>query len=138
MVPRDPALCHFRIRHPDFRPSNIIISPDSKLRIVGLIDWQHTSILPLFLLAGIPDGLQNYDDTGWDFMTRPLPPENFGDLDEIQQNEGMESYRRRLVHYHYLKNTAEYNELHFAALTESVGLFRCRLFIHASEPWGRR
>ena len=134
----DPALCHFRIRHPDFRPSNIIISPDSKLRIVGLIDWQHTSILPLFLFAGIPDGLQNYDDTGWDFMTRPLPPENFGDLDEIQQNEGMESYRRRLVHYHYLKNTAEYNELHFVALMESVGLFRCRLFSHASEPWGRR
>ncbi|KAF8895896.1 hypothetical protein CPB84DRAFT_1782139 [Gymnopilus junonius] len=48
LTPSDPALGHFLIRHPDLQPSNIIVSrsPDSKLHIVGLIDWQHTSILP--------------------------------------------------------------------------------------------
>lgn len=136
LVPRDPALRHFRIRHPDFQPRNIILSNKSPdLHIVGLIDWQHTSILPLFLLAGIPQELQNYDDIGSQSMTRPLLPENLGNLDETQRNKEMEFYRPRLVHYHYVKNTEQYNELHYAALTESMGMFRRRLFNHASEPW---
>jgi hypothetical protein len=137
LVPRDPALSHFRIRHPDFQPSNIIvsISPDSILNVVGIIDWQHTSILPLFLLAGIPQQLQNHNDTGWEYMTRPSLPENLGDFDENRQNMEMELYRRRLVHYHYVKNTEEYNERHYTALTESMGMFRRRLFCYAGYPW---
>jgi hypothetical protein len=40
LIPRDPALGHFRIRHPDLQPSNIIVSrsPDSNLHVIGLID----------------------------------------------------------------------------------------------------
>ena len=121
------------------QPSNIIVSnklsDSNNLHIVGLIDWQHTSILPLFLLAGIPQGLQNYDDIGAQSMTRPLLPENLGSLDETQQNKELELYHRRLVHYHYVKNTEQYNEPHYAALTESMGMFRRRLFSYASEPW---
>jgi len=56
-------------------------------------------------------------------------------LDETQQSKEKEFYRRRLVHYHYVKNTKKYNEVHYAALTESLGMFRRRLFSHASEPW---
>ena len=124
-------MSYFCIRHPDFQPSNIIISSkslDSNLYIAGLIDWQHTSILPLFLLAGIPQELQNYDDTGWEPMTRPFLPENLSDLDETQQNREMEFHRHRLIHYHYVKNTEEYNKLHYAALTDSMGIFHHRLF----------
>ena len=64
LIPRDPSLNHFRIRHPDLQPGNIIVSgsPDSTLRIVSLIDWQHTLILPLLLLSKIPERIQNYDD----------------------------------------------------------------------------
>ena len=29
LVPKDPALSHFRIRHPDLRPTNIIVSRSS-------------------------------------------------------------------------------------------------------------
>jgi len=89
------------------------------LHVVGLIDWQHTSILPLFLLTGIPQQLQNYDDIGSQSMTRPSLPE-LDDLDETQRSEEMELYRRRLVHYHYIKNTEKYNELYYAALTCSA------------------
>jgi hypothetical protein len=59
------ALHHFRIRHPDLQPSNVIVSKSSdsnRLKIVGLLDWQHASIRPPFLLAGIPGRLQKYDD----------------------------------------------------------------------------
>ncbi|GLB36077.1 putative protein kinase subdomain-containing protein PKL CAK Fmp29 [Lyophyllum shimeji] len=118
LVPRDPALCHFRIRHPDLRQSDIIVSrsPGSNWQVVCLLDW-HASILPLFLLAG------------------PSLPENFDDLDKTKQSRAEELYRRRLVHYHYVKNTEEYNELHYAALTDPVGMLRRRLFYYASDPW---
>ena len=48
-------------------------------------------------------------------MTSPSLPEKLDDLDETQRSKEMELYRRRLVHYHYVKNTEEYNELHYAA-----------------------
>ena len=137
LIPRNPALGHFRIRHPDLQLSNIIVSrsPDSNLHVIGLIDWQHTSILPLFLHAGIPQQLQNDDDIGSQSMTRPSLPEKLDDLDETKQSGKMELYRRRFVHYHYVKNTEEYNELHYAALTYPMGVLRRRLFCHASDPW---
>ena len=137
LIPRNPALGHFRIRHPDLQPSNIIVStsPDSNLQVVGLIDWQHTSILPLFLLTGIPQQLQNYADIGSQSMASPSLPEKLDDLDETQKSKEMELYRCRLVHNHYVKNTEECNELHYAALTDPVGVLRRRLFCHASDLW---
>jgi hypothetical protein len=137
LVPKNPALGRFSIRHPDLQPSNIIVSrsPDSNLHVVGLFDLQHTSILPPFLLAGIPERLQNYDDPVSQSMTRPSLPENLDELDETAQSREKELYRRRLVHYHYIKNTEECNALHYAALTDPAGVLRRRLFCHASDPW---
>ncbi|PIL22751.1 hypothetical protein GSI_15444 [Ganoderma sinense ZZ0214-1] len=141
IVPRDPAPSsnHFCIRHPDLQPSNIIVSgsPDSNsLRIVSLIDWQHASILPPFLHAGIPQRLQNYGDVVSEFMARPSLPENLDDLNDNQQGWERELHRRRLVHYHYVKNTEAHNAPHHAALTDPIGVLRRRLFTHASDPWG--
>jgi hypothetical protein len=135
LIPSNPALSHFRIRHPDLQPSNIIVSRSPDLHVVGMIDLQHTSILPSFLLAGIPERLQNYGDPISQSMTRPLLPENLDDLDEAQQSREKELYRRRLVHYHYVKNTKEYNQTHYAALTDPVGVLRRRLFYRASDMW---
>jgi len=137
LIPKDPTLGHFCIRHPDLQPNNIIVSrsPESTLHVVGLIDWQHTSILPLFLLSGIPEQLQNYNDTISRSMERPLLPEELDNLDETQQSGEMELYRRRLLHYHYVKNTEKYNELHYTALTDPMGMRRRRLVYHASNPW---
>ncbi len=137
LIPRNPALSHFRIRHPDLKPSNIIVSrsPDTNLQVVGLIDWHDTPILPLFLFSGIPRKLQNYGDAVSQAMTRPSLPEKLDELDETQQSGEVELYRRRLVHYHYAKNTEKYNELHYAALTDPMDPLRHRLFCYASSPW---
>jgi hypothetical protein len=137
LIPRNPALSRFCIRHPDLQSGNIIVSksPDSDLHVVGLIDWQHTSILPLFLHAGIPQQLQNYNDPISQSMTRPSLPEKLDDLNETQKSREMEFYRRRLIHYHYVKNTEEHNELHYAAKTAPMGVLRRRLFGHASDMW---
>ena len=61
-------------------------------------------------------------------MTRSSLPECLDDSDE-------DLYRRRLVHYHYVKNTEKYNEIHYGALTDPMGMLRRRLFCHASDMW---
>lgn len=133
LIPRNPILSYFGIRHPDLQPGNIIV--DSNLHIVGLIDWQHTPILPGFLLANMPNQIQNYNDPISQSMTRPSLPENFNNLDENQQDREKELYRRRLVHYYYLENTRKYNILHYIALTDHMCVLRRRLFQYASDRW---
>ncbi|KAI5999162.1 protein kinase subdomain-containing protein PKL CAK Fmp29 [Pisolithus albus] len=122
--------------------NNIIISesPDSNLHVVGLIDWQYTLILPLFLLGGIPQSPQNLGDPISHRMTRFSLPENLDDLDETEQSRQKELYRRRLVHYHYVKNTEEYNKLLCAAFRDPAGELRETLalkvaLIQATENW---
>lgn len=133
----DPALCQFCIRHADLQPSNIVVSKssDSGWHVVSLLDWQHTPILPLFLIAGIPQRLQNYGDLISELLIPPSLPGNLGDLDESEQNRQKELYRDRLVHYHYMKSTEEFNKVHHMALTSPLGTLRRRLFDYTGEPW---
>lgn len=137
LVPRDPALSRFCIRHPDLQQGNIVVSksPDSDCQVVGLLDWQHASILPMFLLAGIPERLQNYDDAVSQSMTLPSLPEDFNELDGTERARAEEAYRDRLVHYYYVTSTEECNKLHYAAFTDPMYALRGRLFQHASSPW---
>ncbi|KAI1797444.1 kinase-like domain-containing protein [Ganoderma leucocontextum] len=138
LIPNNQSLRAFCIRHPDLQPSNVMVStsPDSgQLEIVSLLDWQHAPILPRFLLADIPDRLQNYDDP----VSRNLIPPSFPpDANEMEESELMEAvglHHARLVHYHYAKATEELNELHHNALSDSASLFVRRLFYQAGSPW---
>lgn len=135
LVPEDPNLRVFKTRHPDLQPNNIIISKSSEIKISGIIDWQHTSILPLFLLAGIPQQLQNYDDPVSRSMAPPTLPNDFAELGETQQAKEMELFRRRRLHHHYVSETERQNKPHYAALTDPVGMLRRRLFRRAGDLW---
>ncbi|KAG6901098.1 hypothetical protein C0995_000799 [Termitomyces sp. Mi166 len=137
LVPRDPALSRFCIRHPDLQPNNIFVSwsPGSDCKIVSLFDWQHTSILPMFLLAGIPQRLQNHADGASQSMTPPSRPENLDGMGEAQREGEEYRYRCRLVHHHYVTSTRECNPLHYAAFTDRLYALRGRLFLHAGGPW---
>ncbi|KAF7290352.1 APH domain-containing protein [Mycena chlorophos] len=137
LVPQDPALSRFYIRHPDLHPNNIFVSwsPGSDCKIVSLFDWQHTSILPMFLLAGIPQRLQNHADAVSQSMTLPSRPENLDQMGEARRDGEEYRYRLRLVHYHYVVSTMECNPLHYAAFTDRLFALRGRLFLHAGGPW---
>ncbi|KAF8161339.1 protein kinase subdomain-containing protein PKL/CAK/Fmp29 [Crassisporium funariophilum] len=138
LLSRFPQLNRFGIRHPDLHPDNVMLSwsPDSSSYVVaGLLDWQHTSILPMNLHIGIPLAFQNFYDEGWKCMTTPSLPEKFDELDEIQQRREMGLYRRRLLHYHYVKNTEKYNPLYYAVLMDPVGGLRYNLFDCSRAPW---
>ncbi|PSR75399.1 hypothetical protein PHLCEN_2v9157 [Hermanssonia centrifuga] len=136
-VPRDPTLSRFCIRHPDLQQSNILVSrsPDSDCQVVGLLDWQHASILPAFLLAGVPQRLQNYDDPVSQSMTPPSLLEDFDELDGTGRTRAEEVYRDRLVHHLYVTGTEECNKLHYAAFTDPMYALRDRLFQYAGSTW---
>ena len=57
------------------------------------------------------------------------------ELDQSEKSHAMGLYHRRLVHFHYVKNTEEYNKLHHDALSDPVSMFIYRLFDQAGAPW---
>ena len=137
LVPTNPALAKFSIRHPDLQQSNIIVRRSSSAgwHVASLLDWQHASILPSFLLTGIPHRLQNHSDPVSQSMTPPSLPENFDELDDAERRAAEEVHRRRLGHYHYVTSTSEHNGRHYEALTDPLGVLRNRLFDCARNPW---
>lgn len=133
LVPEEASLSRPTLRHPDLNPNNIFISDEAD--IVGLIDWQHSKILPLFLQAGIPAHFQNYGDPVSEDLAQPQLPDNLDDLDEDDRGKELELYRRRHLHFYYVGATAKKNDQHFQALMHPAGLFRRKIFQHAGEPW---
>ena len=129
----DPALARPVMRHPDLQPNNIFVT--DQLEITGLIDWQHSAILPLFLHSAIPNSFQNYGDEISESMQLPTLPTNFDQLDEMKQFAEVELLRKRQLHYIYLRETAKINPEHFNALMNGLNTLRRKLFYHASEPW---
>ncbi|KAF7306349.1 hypothetical protein MIND_00426100 [Mycena indigotica] len=133
LVPKDDLLTTFRLRHPDLTENNIRISTSASgdLQIVGVLDWQHTAVLPLFLNAGMPDFVQNQADEFSRSMKKPVVPDNLDELSEEEQ----EVLRRRLVYYYYVISTLTYNKLHQKGLAYSHNAACRRIYIHATAPW---
>ncbi|KAF1837045.1 kinase-like protein [Decorospora gaudefroyi] len=133
LVPTCPKLNQPVLRHPDLQPNNIFVSED--FSITGLIDWQHSLVLPTFLAAGMPRSFQNYDDQQSMSFVPPQLPHDFDSMDEDERAEVREQFRRRHVHFFYLGFTQRMNEAHWHALEQETGLLKRRIFDHASSPW---
>ncbi|PYI35763.1 phosphotransferase enzyme family protein [Aspergillus indologenus CBS 114.80] len=120
------------LRHPDLQPNNIFVSDD--LGIVGLIDWQHASVLPLSLAAGIPKFFQNYDDPeSLDF--RPPSYPDLDGMDEQEKDDALHDFERRHTQFFYMAFTQRFNEPHFRAMDQAMNMLTRRSFTHAGEPW---
>ena len=133
LIPGEPELNLPVLRHPDIQPNNIFVSGDCK--VTGLIDWQHASVLPIFLSAGIPNLFQNYADPESRSFTSPRLPADYESLNEVERMQVQEEFRRRHVHFFYLGFTQRFNGLHWRTLNQEPDLLRGRVFDHASEPW---
>ncbi|KAJ5461216.1 uncharacterized protein N7458_002768 [Penicillium daleae] len=53
----------------------------------------------------------------------------------MQKFQQADLFRRRELHYLYVKMTADMNVEHYDALTYDFSTLKRRLFHHASEPW---
>ena len=104
MIPKNNTeLVQPTIRHPDLRPSNIFVSDD--FEITSLIDWQYSTILPFFLISGIPDELDNSQDPISQSLEPPRLPDNIQELEEDLKVAQLQIFRDRQLHYLYVKQT---------------------------------
>jgi hypothetical protein len=133
LVPTCSKLNRPLLRHPDLQPNNIFISED--FTITGLIDWEHSLVLPTFLAAGMPNMFQNYNDDESMSSVLPQLPDDLQSMDEDEQAEAQEQFRRRHVHFFYLGFTQRMNEPHWHAIEQETGLLKRRIFNDASSPW---
>lgn len=133
LVPKEEQLNVPTIRHPDLSPSNILISDSGD--ITGIIDWQHATILPIFLQAKIPKHFQNYGDDDSENFRRPELAEDFANMTSSDKEVEMERYRRRQVHYFYLGYTSALNKAHFHAMGKNNLVLRNQLYDTAGRPW---
>jgi hypothetical protein len=133
LVPNEEQLNVPTIRHPDLSPSNIFISDSGS--ITGIIDWQHATILPIFLQAKIPKHFQNYGDDDSENFRRPKLAETFAIMADSDKEIEMERYRRRQVHYFYLGYTSRLNKAHFHAIGKPNVVLRNQLYDTAGRPW---
>ena len=121
------------LRHPDFQPHNIFVADD--FTITGVIDWQHCSILPLILQAGVPEYFQNFGDNESLRLKKPSLPESFNNMSDADRAQALEQYRRRQLHYYYFVATYKYNKPHFNALCLDSTMPKQKLQQYASTPW---
>ena len=133
LIPRDDTLTWPTIRHPDLQPNNIFVSKN--FEIMSLIDWQHSSVLPLFLHCGIPHSLQNFSDPISQSLEAPRLPDNIESMSEDEQAEQAELLRKRQLHYYYVTETARRNPAHLHALTYDFSAARRRLYEQSVNPW---
>ncbi|KAM5454088.1 hypothetical protein McanCB49686_004395 [Microsporum canis] len=133
IIPTQEYLNQPTIRHPDFSPNNIFINESGE--ISAIIDWERTSILPLFIQANIPKYFQNYGDEDSENFKYPELPKGFDSLSDDKKELELELYRRRQTHYYYLGFTSRDNENHFRAMGSYNGVMRSRLYDVVNRPW---
>lgn len=133
LQPRELRMNRPVIRHPDLQPNNIFVS--ESMDILGIIDWQHCAVLPLFLQAFIPKAFQNYGDIESEQLVKPQLPDDFDQLDSQQQDEARELLRRRQLHFFYVGKTLKSNVDHYDAMQLDHLALRQKLFQHAGAPW---
>ncbi|EFQ99340.1 protein kinase subdomain-containing protein [Nannizzia gypsea CBS 118893] len=134
LIPKDKSLHRPILRHPDLQPNNIFVNRD--FDIVGLIDWQHCSALPLFLAAGIPKYIQNYQDEESLRFIPPKLPDNLDEMGPYERSAALEQFRRRHLHFYYLGFTQRFNPCHFNALdSDPSQRLKQKTYTHASYPW---
>ncbi len=123
------------LRHPDFSPSNILLSDSNE--IIGIIDWQHAVVLPLCLCAGNPHHFQNWGDPLSEGLVKPETrlPDGFDDLEIAEQDAVRNTLRKRLIHFYYAAMTMRESPDHFDALRNESSMFRAKLFDRTGAPW---
>ena len=118
----------------DPTPRNVFISPETS-KVTSLIDWQHTTVLPLLLNSGHPVLFENPDPVPPRGLKKPTLPENYGQLSSEEKTQADELYRRRILYHLYHVFTGVYNRLHKEALYEPFRQPRQYLVDRAGRQW---
>lgn len=105
-------LCQPTIWHPDLSVGNIYVSASGDSHVEGIIDWQHTCVLPYFYQATIPPAMLS-DDHPFDLIT----PDNVDEFSE-QEREDLLVRQRLFNRYMWYKKHILANNVRRAKVIE--------------------
>lgn len=104
-------------------------------QISCIIDWQHTTILPLLLSAGNPPLFDNPDSEPPEDYSKPTLPDDYESLDPAEKSQADELHRRRMLFYWYMIFNTKDNKPHFDALRFPMMMLIQHLHERAGRPW---
>ncbi|KAH2984236.1 hypothetical protein KXV25_001497 [Aspergillus fumigatus] len=111
-----------RIPYPVTEPKSLLVASE-----VATIDFLRSHGIPVPKIYGYSAVADN--------PAGPYFTEDFNELEEIHQVQHAELFRKRQLHYLYVKLTAEKNPEHYDALTYHFSTLRRQVFHRASDPW---
>ncbi|KAL4794314.1 kinase-like domain-containing protein [Aspergillus venezuelensis] len=121
------------LRHPDLNPSNVFITDTGEVSCI--IDWQHSSIQPLLLVAGNPPLFQNPDPEPPAGLEKPSLPTNYDSLSADERIQADELHRRRMLFYLYMVFNGKENKAHLDALRYPLLMLRQHAVDRAGRQW---
>ncbi|KAE8397671.1 hypothetical protein BDV37DRAFT_265137 [Aspergillus pseudonomiae] len=137
---RHPGNSHSLILHrnlmlinPDLNPSNVFVSDTCEVSCI--VNWQHSSILPLLLTAGNPPLFENPDSEPPKGLEKPSLPENYSSLSPEEQSNADELHRRRMLFYMYMVFNGRDNKAHLEALRYPLMSLRQHIVDRAGRQW---
>lgn len=103
----DAALCRPTLAHHDAHGGNIFLSREAlamgEVKISSVLDWQHTTVIPLYLQAQVPEFIQSL----------PVPPGE--DVDKVSREHDELSALYHALYYRTRR------DLHWAAALDVDG-----------------
>ncbi|OBT86550.1 hypothetical protein VE02_04354 [Pseudogymnoascus sp. 03VT05] len=121
------------LRHPDLNPANVFVTDECEVSCI--IDWQHTTLLPLLLAAGNPTLFDNPDPTPPKDYAAPSLPENYASMNPDEKSYADELHRRRMLFYLYMIFNGKDNKDHLAAMRTPLIAQRQHLIERAGKQW---
>lgn len=100
-----------------------------------IIDWQHTTILPLLLTAGSPPLFENPDPEPPRGFEKPSLPADYESLDPEEKSHADELHRRRMLFYLYMVFNGKDNKPHLDALRYPLLALCQHLVDRAGRQW---
>lgn len=100
-----------------------------------IIDWQHTTIRPLALVAGYPKLFENPDSELPADLTPPKYPDDYDSMDAAKKAQVDELIRRQSLFYLYRVFNGGLNKIHLKALQDPLTLLRRHLVDTAGHQW---
>ena len=113
LLPRQGDLASPTLRHPDLHQSNIFLRPNST-QILGIIDWQGSSVLPFFLQSGFPS-FCDHDPIRPQSLEKPKLGNRFEEMNPEEQEKALKGLKHKQANLYYTTATKLKCEPHMQA-----------------------
>ncbi|CAK4032361.1 Hypothetical predicted protein [Lecanosticta acicola] len=139
VLPNEPWASGFHLWHDDLHEENIYVDANDPTVITSIIDWQSTSITPLFDHAVVPGFLQ-YDALAAQGHDPPATPHLRDDLAPDEKSTALKQYEEQVLssgYKHLLKNNIPlaFDALMFEGSSSSAVLNSARNLLEVGEAY---